>query len=153
MEKTMNALVKAKKQTHDDVVSFLGAISNWPELQERNPKLARFAEAYVTMALRGAYRPGAPSDGFGHIQLTRDECNDHQRLAEEAVRYAVAFDKEEDVCKFNIGCSNFDTNRAFVLAIESARLLCGSFDGAGHALRLLKLAVEEVTEVMKGRRD
>lgn len=107
-----------------------------------NPRLMRYVEAYLMMARRGDYRPAAPGDGMGHVHLTEEECGDRGRLLREAVKYAKDFDKEEDGCTFNIGCSNFETNRAFVLAIEAARLLAGG--GDTHAKRLLKMAVEEL---------
>jgi hypothetical protein len=144
----MSALKEAKKRKQDDVMAFLDRIPEWSRCQERNPKIARFTEAYLMMALRAAYRPQAPSDGFGHIQLSRTEVADCNRLAREALDYALAFDKafdkEEDGCTFRIGCSNFCTNRAFALTIEAARVLAGGMDGEQHALALLKLAVEEV---------
>jgi hypothetical protein len=101
----------------------------------------RFAQAYLMMAEAG-YRPAAPSDGFGHIQLTATQLADRQRLDQEAVKYAVAFVREEDNRTFNVGCSNYTTNRAFVLCIEAARLLCGG--GDQEAVRLLKLAIKEI---------
>jgi hypothetical protein len=96
------------------------------------------------MMANAGYRPAAPSDGFGHIQLTREQLDDRQRLDWEAVEYAVAFVCEDDARTFNIGCSNYATNRALVLTIEAARLLCGGFDGDQHAVRLLKLAITEI---------
>jgi len=41
-----------------------------------NPRLERFAEAYLAMAGQARYRPQAPGDGFGNILLTRKQCGD-----------------------------------------------------------------------------
>lgn len=109
-----------------------------------NEKTMRFVEAYLMMALRARYRPAAPSDGFGNIQLTIEQCGQTERLLRESIDYAVRFDKEEDTRDFGIGCSNFATNRAFVFAIEAARVLASGDDGDATALQLLQLAVEEV---------
>jgi hypothetical protein len=133
-------------------MAFAEAIPRWPEIIERDPRIARFFETYLMMALRAAYRPGAPSDGCGNIQLTREQCEDRGRLANEALKYAVDFDKEEDSCTFRIGCSNFTTNRAFILAIEAARLLAGGDDGDQYALTLLQLAVDEVRQAIRENR-
>ena len=43
---------------------------------------------------------------------------------------------------WSIGCSNYDTNRAFVLSIEAARLLAGG--GNAIAVKLLKLAIRQI---------
>jgi hypothetical protein len=117
--------------------------STWDRKDIARDKLVRFAQAYLMMA-RTKYRPAAPSDGFGHIQLTKDELNDQDRLYQEAVRYAAAFNREEDGLAFHIGCSDFRTNRAFVLTIEAARLLASGSDGNGPAVRLLRLAIKEI---------
>ena len=45
--------------------------------------------------------------------------------------------------------SNWETNRSFVYAIEAARNLCAGKEGAERALRLLKMAVKDVTEALK----
>src|SRR4051812_26096389 len=91
-------------------------------------RLQRFAQAYLAMAEEADYRPQAPSDGCGHIQLSRKELKDPARLRQECIDYALRFDKEEDARVFNIGCSDFRTNRAFLWTIEAARQLAG-----GHA--------------------
>ena len=65
------------------------------------------------------YRPAAPCDGMGNITLTPDQYDDRGRLYREAVEYALTFSQEDDKREFRIGCSNFSTNRAFVLAIEA----------------------------------
>jgi hypothetical protein len=74
----------------------------------------RFAQAYLMLA-RCKYRPAAPSDGFGNIQLSPEQCRDEERQYAEAVTYAMRFAREDDDQVFNIGCSNYTSNRAFVL--------------------------------------
>jgi hypothetical protein len=96
------------------------------------------------------YRPQAPGDGMGHICLSRDEINDPARLDHEASEYAIRFDKEESTCSFNIGVSNFETNRAFIWTIEAARSLAGGADEV--ALKLLKLAIADVDGALRKRK-
>src|SRR5882672_920907 len=108
----------------------------WSREDIAQDKLMRYAQAYLTMA-GIKYRPAAPGDGMGGISLSSDEYKDQDRLHREAVDYAMRFSQEEDGHTFNIGCSNFTTNRAFVLTIEAARLLCGGGDGDQLAGRLL----------------
>jgi hypothetical protein len=43
-------------------------------------RLQRYAEAYLAMADRAEYRPQAPSNGCGHIQLSQEEIDDPDRL-------------------------------------------------------------------------
>jgi hypothetical protein len=112
-------------------------------------KLDRFAETYLMMASKARYRPQAPGDGCGGIYLSDEELRDRGRLMQEAQDYAIAFDAEEDTNQFAIGCSNFTTNRAFILAIEAARNLAG---GADHvALKILEMAAAEVRAVIDER--
>ena len=61
-----------------------------------------------------------------------------------SAEYALKFNREEDGRSFRIGCSNYSTNRAYVLSIEAARLLASGSDGDQYAARLLKLAIEEL---------
>jgi hypothetical protein len=125
----------------------------WTREQIAEDKLLRFAQAYLMMA-RTKYRPSAPSDGFGNIQLSREEYNDRERLFREAVQYAAAFNRDEDRDRaFHIGCSNWETNRAFILSIEAARLLASGSDGDGHAVRLLRLATKEITDAIHRRKE
>jgi len=114
-------------------------------------KLRRFAEAYLQMAELARYRPAAPSDGHGNIQLTLDQARDRERLHREAMQYARQFDGEEDGDTFYIGCSDFMTNRAFVWTIEAARQLAQGSDGDTTALKLLEMAATEVRTVAATR--
>jgi len=115
-------------------------------------KLERFHQAYLAMAKQAKYRPQAPSDGCGNIQLTKEQCADKIRLNAEATAYALAFDREEDSLQFWIGCSNFSTNRAFVFAIEAARVLASDSDGNPVAQKLLEMAVAEIRDETKCHR-
>jgi hypothetical protein len=112
-----------------------------------DPRLERFAEAYLAMARQARYRPQAPSEGFGNILLTPKQCGDIERLRREAVAYALGFSAEEDERTFWIGCSDFETNRAFVWTIEAARLLAGG--KPVRATRLLNMAVKEIGQVQQ----
>jgi hypothetical protein len=105
-------------------------------------RLERYAEAYLNMARVAKYRPQAPGDGCGAVSLTCDEAADPERLWAEAVAYAKRFNDEENDRAFNIGCTNFSTNRACIYTIEAARCLCGGADEV--AAILLKMALEEL---------
>ena len=113
-----------------------GPLRQWAVGDIVKDKLMRFAQTYLLMAHAG-YRPAAPSDGFGNIQLSLDQCKNRERLYTEAI---IA--REEDGRSFNIGCSNYSTNRAFVLCIEAARLLAGGGDTS--AVKLLKMAIRQI---------
>ena len=122
---------------------FKERLPNWSREDIAKGKLMRFAQAYLMMA-DIKYRPAAPGDGMGGISLSPDEYEDQARLYREAVEYALRFNKEEDTQTFSIGCSDFTTNRAFVLSVEATRLLCGGGDAAQLAAQLLKLAIKEI---------
>lgn len=78
----------------------------------------------------------------GGICLTEEEMADPDRLAAEAMEYAIRFSIEEDGDRFFVGCSNWSSNRAFFWTIEAARCLAGCADK--EAIRLLELAVAEL---------
>ena len=118
-----------ESDTVDDVACLTdifkaGPLKQWPVEDIIKDKLMRFAQTYLMMA-RAGYRPAAPNDGFGTIMLSTEQLKDRERLYLEAVKYALKFNREEDTDSFWIGCSDYDTNRAFVLCIEAARLLAG----------------------------
>ena len=106
----------------------------WPVEDIAKDKIMRFAQTYLMMA-RAGYRPAAPNDGFGNIQLSREQFEDRGRLYMEAVEYALKFNREEDSNRFWIGCSDYATNRAFVLCIEAARLLAGGKGSEPYAVK------------------
>jgi hypothetical protein len=119
-----------------------------------DPRFTRFAEAYIAMANVAKYRPQAPSDGYGHIQLSPEEFGDPERLGQEAARYAVKLLKADDDLEFKIsGCTNFETNRAFVYAVEAAQVMCSGIDGDATVLRLLRMAIKEIESARSKRRE
>jgi hypothetical protein len=111
-------------------------------MSNTNPIFQRYHHAYLEMA--PFYRPGAPSDGFGHIQLSADQCHNRQRLEHEANEYTAGFLAEEEKRTFNIGCADYRTARAFLWVIEAARQLASGDGGNATALRLLKMAAKEI---------
>jgi hypothetical protein len=111
-----------------------------------NAEFDRIREAYLAIAKRVRYRPQAPSDGFGNIQLTEKEILDQARLESEASEYAKRFLEEEDRRTFHIGVSNFATNRAFVYTIEAAKLLCGTTASLPLVRKLLEMALDDVKQ-------
>ena len=106
----------------------------------------RICEAYLTMAEYALYRPAAPSDGMGNIQLTTAQLAEPERLANEAHDYAVNFIAEENSCTYEIGISDYSTNRALVYTIEAARQLCTGVLGRKVALKLLEMALADVKQ-------
>jgi hypothetical protein len=146
----MAALTKTDEQDAERLIDAFKTTccARWTREQIADDKLMRYAETYLMMA-RAKYRPAAPSDGFGNIQLSDDEFRDPSRLYLEAVKYAVTFCREEDGDRFYIGCSNFSTNRAFILLIEAARLLAGGNEGNSYALQMLRLASAEIKAAAK----
>jgi len=107
--------------------------------------IKRFKEAYLMMASKAHYRPAAPGDGVGGVDLSDEQIASPAHLEKEAEKYAAAFRKEEDSRRFHIGSSNFSTNRAFVYTIEAARSLAGAKDDL--ARELLVMAVAEIDVV------
>ena len=94
------------------------------------------------MAKRAKYRPAAPSDGCGHIQLTNEEFHNPERLQREARQYAAQFLAEDDAMEYPMGCPDGAGNRAFCFIIEAAREICGA---APHvAEKLLRMALAEL---------
>lgn len=109
----------------------------------------RVKDAYFSMAKKARYRPAAPGNGFGDVNLSDEQLADKGILDKEAEEYAIEFQKEEDSWKFNIGLSNFRTNRAFVYTIEAARALAGASDKL--ARELLVMAISDIDDA-QGRR-
>jgi hypothetical protein len=111
----------------------------------------RYKEAYLEMAKRARYRPGAPSDGMGNIDMTDRDFRDPVILNREASKYAIGFLKEDDDMEYYMGCPHGPFNKAFFYAIEVARLLCGGVGAEEPALELLKMATEELKTELKAR--
>src|SRR5215470_11695837 len=55
----------------------------------RDPRAECVRQAYLEMA--PFYRPEAPNDGWGRIELSAEELRDFDRLDQEARDYALAF--------------------------------------------------------------
>lgn len=110
----------------------------------------RIFQASLKMADEARYRPEAPGDGFGSVDLTKDQVDDPERLEMEAARYAKRFIAEESSRSFSIGVSDWSTNRALVYAVEAARALCSPDHDL--ALDLLKMAVKETGESKERRK-
>jgi hypothetical protein len=118
-----------------------------------DPRFGRFIEAYLAMAERARYRPAAPGDGMGFIFLSEDEAAGPARLRSEAAQYTSDFlGEEEEEDKFSVGCSDFNTSRAFVCAIEAARLLATGEEGRRKAVTLLQMATEDVERTKRENR-
>jgi hypothetical protein len=121
--------------------------------EKENNALVHFIQAYERMALKAKYRPAAPGDGLGGIYLSAEQLADRDLLRKEAINYAKRFRAEEDKGEFSIGCSDYETSRAFVYAIEAARLLCAGFFGQQTAKKLCKMAAREITKIRKQRKE
>lgn len=91
-----------------------------------NPKMARYAEAYLTIA--------NAKITFGPLMSEA-----------EAARYAAEFYREDEATTFNLGCTDFQTSRAAVFAVEAIRLLNAGTDGVLGAVALLQLAIDDIT--------
>ncbi len=113
-------------------------------------RFGRYREIYLAMARHAGYRPAAPGDGLGGITLTVEELLDADILEAEAQRYAADFVRQDEEMEYPIGCPDFSFNKAFCLAIEAARILCGGplsdhgFDNVAAARTLLTMAIEEI---------
>jgi hypothetical protein len=105
-------------------------------------RYGRYRTAYLAMAKQARYRPAAPSDGMGHILLSKEEMLDPARLTREAHKYALKFLAADDAMEYEIGCPDFRFNRAFCYAIEAATALCSP--NSDLATDLLRMAIEEI---------
>jgi hypothetical protein len=107
-------------------------------------RFQRYKQAYLAMAKRAKYRPGAPSDGCGHITMSLEEFRDPNILDREAAEYALGFLRQDDRMEYPMGCPDGNFNKAFFYAIEVARLLCSGLGAERPAIELLKMAIEEM---------
>ena len=103
-------------------------------------------DSYKAMADEARYRPAAPSDGMGTIVVPLKELD----LEDEASRYVVDWWEQEDKREFRVGCCDFTTRPSTIYAIEASRNMCAGTAGREVALRLLKMAVRELENVMEG---
>jgi hypothetical protein len=120
-------------------------------------RLDRYREVYLAMVKHAGYRPTAPSDGFGGITLSEEQMRDSAVIEAEARRYAADFVKQDDDMDYQVGCPDFTFNKAFCLAIEAAKVMCGGpvtihgFDNVAAARTLLTMAIEEIDAAFSGR--
>lgn len=105
--------------------------------------------AYRAMSQRAHYRPAAPSDGMGNITVPAEQLN----LEKEAEAYAKRWWADEDKFSFFIGCGDGQTRKALIFTVEAARNLCLGRSGDHVALKLLKMAVEEMERTVKDREN
>lgn len=54
-------------------------------------RFERYRTAYLEMAKTARYRPVAPSDGLGNVQLSKSQMADPARLSAEAVKLRGGF--------------------------------------------------------------
>ena len=101
--------------------------------------------AYRRMAAEARYRPNAPSDGFGNIDMPLIELD----LDDEAARYAADWMREEQRGQFAMGVPDATTATAMVFTVEAARMICEGFiPGALERVeKLLEMALEEIRGV------
>lgn len=93
--------------------------------------------AYLKMA--GVYRPEAPSDGFGYIQLEPEEMKDPERLQREAQAAAEKFVRADQSYLFEVkGCPDGRLVATMYLALQAAQMCCG---GPGKIRKVLELAI------------
>jgi hypothetical protein len=102
----------------------------------------RYRTAYHEMWKHARYRPAAPGDGFGSIDLTDEEFRDPARLEEEARKYAASFLHQDDAMEYPMGCPDGRGNRAFCYTIEAARVLCAARPELAKSL--LQMALDEI---------
>ena len=112
--------------------------------EQLTPRGVRYVEAYTMMATEAKYRPQAPGDGMGGVYLSVADAKDPDLLRLEAQKYALEFNREEDTRSFNLGCSDFMTNRAFIFVIEAARLLASGMKYSDLAIKLLRMAIKQI---------
>jgi hypothetical protein len=107
----------------------------------------QISSAYCAMAREAKYRPAAPSDGFGNIAVPEEELNINKEVSD----YTKSWWQQEDDCKFWIGCCDFRTRPATIYAVEAARQMCGGLSGNKTALKLLRMAVKELSTAISNQ--
>jgi hypothetical protein len=111
----------------------------------RDPRAECVRRAYLEMA--SFYRPEAPNDGWGRIELAAEEMRDLDRLDREARDYALAFVCQDETARFRISGRpqpHHPINPVAIWALEAAYLLCGGEEGNATAAKLLRLALKEI---------
>lgn len=99
----------------------------------------QYAQAYARMATEANYRPGAPSDGIGHVTVPSDRL---EPLHREALRYGQRFAEEEETHQFHVGCPDGHDAAALMFIIEAARQMCGCQQDL--AVQLLRMAADDI---------
>jgi hypothetical protein len=85
----------------------------------------QYKDAYLAMAQKAGYRPGAPSDGLGYIQLSPSESSDPARLDREAEDFAADFLRGDTARRVVIeGCAG-EPLKAFFYTVQAAQLMYG----------------------------
>jgi len=111
----------------------------------RDPRAECVRQAYLEMA--PFYRPEAPNDGFGRIELTAEELRDLDRLDQEARDYALAFVCQDETTRFRIA-GRSQPHRplgpAAIWVLEAAYLLCAGEAGHATAAKLLRLVLKVI---------
>jgi hypothetical protein len=104
----------------------------------------RVIAAYKQMAKH--YRPLAPSDGLGHVLLSKEELADPRRLEQEAKEAALQFVTEDNDCNHVVhGCANGNDTATMFYCLRVAELCCAGAD-RNLIAALLKLALKEVEQ-------
>lgn len=98
----------------------------------------QIASAYARMARVARYRPSAPSDGFGNVQVDEEQLN----VSDEQARYVEQWWTEEQTDSYWVGVPNYVDRHALIYIIEAARTLNGG--NPDVTARLLKMALAEV---------
>lgn len=115
----------------------------WGDADER---IRAVKDAYLRMA--HFYRPEAPSDGFGNIQLDDDGRADPVRLEMEGWLAGLKWRDADDRMDFSVqGCADFRNVPAMYLMLQAAQLCCS---GPEPAIRkLLQMAIEALPKEEK----
>lgn len=99
-------------------------------------QLNSYVAAYQKMVTEADHRPARHGD--------------HTTLAEEATQYAQQFyDSEENRKGFQLGSGNSNTFTARIFTVEAAKQLACGVEGEATALKLLKMAQDEVKKVQR----
>src|SRR5262249_56048897 len=109
----------------------------------RDPRAECVRQAYLEMA--PFYRPEAPNDGWGRIELSAEELRDFDRLDQEARDYALAFVGQDETARFRIsGRPHHPINPVAIWALQAPYLLCPGEAAHPTPAQLLRLALKEI---------
>lgn len=119
-----------------------------PKHAQRDPWIWRYAIAYLRIAAEAKYRPCAPSDGFGNIQLDDTAYKSRDQVKREAFLFGIRCVQEE-----TYGCApttvawrgvvNGHTGVAGRFALEAAKAFNGGGDFDPLGIKLLRMALAE----------